>query len=85
MENLHGFETWFFGGLISLMLFVISFFAKSAWDDLKKIMEDQGRRIQSLERVTDVHEHKIESASESSDKAHKAFDQIMTKLNAMKG
>ncbi len=83
IESLQGFETWFFGGLISLMLAIIVFFLRNGWTELREIIQRHEASINDLKQLTAIHDHRIETVEKATEKGQEAFEQIMTKLGAM--
>lgn len=83
MDNLQGFETWFFGSLISLLIIVLGFFLKSWAANMETIVKEHGKEIAELKATQLVHEHRLEVSYEARADGKKAFEAIMTKLGAM--
>ncbi len=83
LENLQGFETWFFGGLISLMLAIIVFFLRNGWTELREIIQRHEEDIRELKEIQSIDHHRLGIVEESTKKGQESFEQIMTKLGAM--
>lgn len=58
MENLQGFETWFFGSLISVLLIIIGFFLKRNIDTLETMVKKHDDMINDHETRLQVGEYK---------------------------
>lgn len=58
METLQGFETWFFGGLITILLAVIGFFLKRNLDKLEAMVQKHETQLNDHETRLQISEYK---------------------------
>lgn len=83
IDDLKGFETWFFGGLISILLGLLMYFAKNAWDELRGLVKKQGEDITDLKQLTAIHDHRLEDVDESIKRGNDAYERLITTLGAL--
>lgn len=76
MENLAGFETWFFGSLISILLIVIGFFLKKNIDTLEMM-------VKKHEEVINDHETRIQMNEYKGGETVRLSHEILAKIRAI--
>lgn len=70
-------QVWILGGAIIALLSVLGFFARGAWMDMKRMLQDHEERIRVVE------DHKIEMSGlvERHEKDIDEHKQLMTRLS----
>jgi hypothetical protein len=76
MENLQGFETWFFGSLITALLIIIGYF-------LKKNLEEIQHEIKELKEKHHNHETRIQVNEYRHSETIKLSNEILAKVRAI--
>jgi hypothetical protein len=76
MENLQGFETWFFGSLISILLVIIGFFLKRNVDKLESM-------VQKHDDVLNDHETRIQMNEYKGGEGIRLSQEILAKIRAI--
>lgn len=83
MDSIQGFETWFFGGLITLLLSSIFYFLKRNFEQIQEEIKELKTGHNDHETRIQLTEQTVDQVNASVTRGQDAFHQIMTKLNAM--
>jgi hypothetical protein len=76
MENLQGFETWFFGSLITALLIIIGYF-------LKKNLEEMQNEIKELKDGQQNHETRLQVNEYRHSETLKLSNEILSKVKIL--